>query len=207
MARPFVLLPALVLIWISPCLQLSEAATETNLPSRFTVSSRWIRDFGALTPGMLDQLRTELWMQVATASRTNTALLLLSPREVISARKKYPDIPALAGMKMLRIQHLTLGTAPEFVEVGMNYALFYEGVARGSWDVVLRWRLKRADDALEKLTRQTLARKIYLDEFEKEWVKDSRIEDRRSVEYGISGAEKSRMESYLDEAEKRFDKP
>jgi len=207
MARPFVLLSSLVLIWIAPCLQLSEAATVTNLPSRFTVSSRWIRDFGALTPGMLDQLRAELWMQVSTASQTNTALLLLSPREVISVRKKYPDISALAGMKMLRIQHLTLGAAPEFVDVGMNYVLFFEGVARGSWDVVLRRRLKRADAALETLTRQTLARKIYLDEFEKEWVKDSRTEDGTSLEYGIPGVEKSRMESYLDEAEKRFDKP
>jgi hypothetical protein len=108
---------------------------------------------------------------------------------------------------MATIQQLTLGTAPEFVEVGRLYVLFYEGVVRGAWEWVLGRRLKRADEAMKTLTRQTLARKIYVDEFE------ANLEGARNQSAGlgeetmIPGLEKSRMESYVDKAEIRFDKP
>jgi len=185
----------------------SLAATFTNASGHGVVSSGLVREFGAVTPEMIDQLRTELWLRVPTAQQENAAMLLLSPLEVISARKQRPNIAILAGIKMARIQRLTLGTAPEFVEVGRNYALFYEGVVRGVWGVVLKQRLRRADDALKKLTRQTLARKIYLDEFEKELGKNQESVLGRGGESRIPGLEKSRIESYLDDAEKRFDKP
>ena len=171
------------------------------------MSTGVIRDFGAVSLEMMDQLRAELWLQVPASRQEDAALLPLSPAEVISARGQYPDIPALAGNKMATIQRLTLGTAPEFVEVGRKYVLFYEGVARGAWGMVLRQRLRRADEALKQLARQTLARKTYLDEFEGNMSKNRENGREAAMEEPIPGLEKSRIETYIDEAEKRFDKP
>ena len=187
--------------------QNSFAVAGTNSPDGAFVVNGVIREFGVITPEMIDQLRAELWMQVPTARQENASLLTLSPWELISARSQYPDIVTLAGVKMARIQRLTLGTAPEFVAVGRNYVMFYEGIVRGVWDMVLKRRLRLADDALKRLTKQTRARIIYLDEFEKELNKNEKHAARQSVEKGTTGLEKSRIESYLDDAEKRFDKP
>jgi len=202
--RYLLFLPAFLMLCWPP---LSSALTVTNSSDPVVLTTRRIRDFGAVTPDMIDQLRAELWLQVPVSQKDGVAMSLLSPQEVISARKKNPDIPALAGMKMVQIQRLTLGAAPELIAVVRDYVDFYEGVARGGWDLVLRHRLKRAEAALEKLTRQTLACKIYLDEFEKQLAKESPATDRPDLEHGIPGLEKSRIESYLDGAEKRFDKP
>ena len=185
------------------------AAAVTNSSGRLVMSTGVIRNFGEVSLEMMDQLRAELWLQVAASRQKDedAALLLLSPAEVISARGQYPDIPVLAGNKMAAIQRLTLGTAPEFVEVGGKYVLFYEGVARGAWGVVLRQRLKRADETLKQLARQTLARKTYLDEFEQSIGKDLASGLLSAGGDLIPGLEKSRMETYIDEAEKRFSKP
>lgn len=153
-------------LFIGLCFRYSSAATMTNASMNFVVADGVMHELGTVTLEMIDHLRAELWLQVPATQPDDTAVLMLSPLEVLAARGQHPAIVALAGQKMARIQRLTLGTAPEFVEVGKKYVLFYEGVARGTWGVILKLRLKRADDALKKLARLTLARKAYLDEAE-----------------------------------------
>jgi hypothetical protein len=185
----------------------SREAAATNLTGRLVFANDRVREFGDITPEMIEALRTEVWLEVNASRPEGAEWHLLSPLEVISARHQVPGISSLAGNKMATIQQLTLGTAPEFVEVGRLYVLVYEGVVRGAWEWVLGRRLKRADEAMKTLTRQTLARKIYVDEFE------ANLEGARNQSAGlgeetmIPGLEKSRMESYVDKAEIRFDKP
>ena len=183
------------------------AASPANPSGRLTGSSGWVREFGIVTPDMIEQLRAELWLHVSASPQEGGQTRLLSPREVISSRRNYPGLSTLAGNKMAGIQRLTMGTAPEFVAVGWNYVLFYEGVARGSWGPVLRWRLRKADDSLKKLARQTLARKVYLDVFERELDGNQEPLAGPFGAQAIPGLEKSRMELYLDGAEKRFNSP
>lgn len=161
---------------------------------------RVVHEFGAVTPAMIDQLKAEVRLDVSPTREEGDIPLSLSPWEVISMRREYPEMAALAGNKMTLIQRLTIGAAPEFVAAGRMFALFYEGVARNSWSFVLRWRLRRAEAALWALTRQTKARQAYLDDFE--W----RMRGAPASGPFPAWLESSRLESYLDEAEKRFDK-
>lgn len=183
------------------------AAAGTNASGRLVVAGDWVREFGEVTPEMIERLRAELWLEVSPLRPDGAERRLLSPQEVIAARRKYPEITTLAGNKMAGIQRVTLGTAPEFVEAGLKYVLFYEGVAHGAWSPVLNRRLRQADDAMKKLTRQTLSRKIYIDEFEKTLTGDRNQPAGLVEEIAIPGLEKSRIESYLDEAEKKFKQP
>ncbi|MEI6167684.1 MAG: hypothetical protein WCS52_10855 [bacterium] len=183
------------------------AVAGTNATVRLVFAGDWVREFGEVTPEMIETLRAELWLQVSPSRPDGAERLLLSPQEVIVARRKYPEITTLAGNKMVGIQRLTLGTAPEFVEVGRNYVLFYEGVAHGAWGLVLSRRLRQAEAAMKKLTRQTLSRKVYIDEYEKTMTGERDQPAGLVEEKAIPGLEKSRIESYLDEAEKRFDTP
>ncbi len=110
-------------------------------------------------------------------------------------------IPHLSGSSLEKIQWirtLTLGKAPELVEVGELYCRYFEAVSRGAWKVTQRRRLARAEVALGKLETLTQAREAYVDDFESL--------PRRGGDPAASGLEKSAMESYLDEAEKRLDK-
>jgi hypothetical protein len=184
------------------------AAPAPHASRRTLASSDIVRDFGAVTLEMIDRLRGEIWLQIPASPQKNAAMLEMSPLEIISARKQHPEISAMAVIKMNRIQRLTLGTAPEFVEVGRKYVLFYEGVVRGAWGVVLKQRLRRADKAFKELARQTLERKVYLDEYEQTLVRDDRLNRTETVGNElIPGLEKCRIESYIDQADKKFGKP
>ncbi|MEI8139535.1 MAG: hypothetical protein WCI03_06680 [bacterium] len=184
------------------------AAPVSHAFGRTVLSSDLVREFGAVTLEMIDRLRGEIWLQIPASPQDNAEMLEVSPLEIISMRKKHPEISTLAVVKMGRIQRLTLGTAPEFVEVGRKYVLFYEGVVRGAWGVVLKQRLRRAEEALKELARQTLERKVYLDEYEQTMGKDDRLNSTESVGNDlIPGLEKCRIESYIDEADKKFGKP
>lgn len=185
----------------------SQEAMELRWRDWLHQQTRLVQEFGVITLEMIEQLRTELWLQVPTVIQGEMALQALSPAEVISERNRHPDIAKLAAVKMASIQRLTLAAAPEFVEVGRNYVAFYEGVARGTWEMVLRRRLKLAEESLRKLAEQTKARREYLDEFESNRGAEWQTREGMAAESTIPGLEKSRMESYLDEAEKRFDKP
>lgn len=162
---------------------------------------RVVHEFGTVTLAMIEQLKAGVWLEVSLPREEGDVHFSLSPREVIALRRQYPEVSTLAGSKMALIQGLTLGAAPEFVEVGRMFALFYEGVARDSWSIVLEWRLERAEKALQALVRQTKARNSYLDDFER------RMKGAPATGNALPWLEKTRMESYLDEAEKRFDKP
>lgn len=179
---------------------------EADWLSWLSQQQRLIQEFGTVSLEMIDQLRAETWLQIPTPRGESVAVRGLSPAEVISMRKQPLDITALASRKIAKIQRMTLGAAPEFVEVGEKYVLFYEGIVQGAWGMTLRWRLSRAETALEKLARQTLQRKVYLDDFEKN-LKNNTVNGIDSFqEEGKPEFEKSSMESYLDGAEKRFDK-
>ncbi len=167
---------------------------------------RLIQEFGRVTSEMIVRLRAEVWLQVPLSRQAGSISSGLSPWEVITARKQNPDISLLAAHKMDAIQRLTLGTAPEFVEAGLNYVLFYEGVARGTWGWRLKWQLSRADDALKKLAKEILDRKVYLDAFEEGIGKVQSGTTGSAGANLMPGLEKSAVESYLDWAEERFDK-
>lgn len=162
---------------------------------------RVVDEFGTITPAMIDQLKAEVWLDVSLVREEGDIPLSLSPRDVVAMRRHYPEIAASAGRKMALIQQLTLGSAPEFMEVGRLFALFYEGVAQNSLSIVLRWRLRRAELAIQALARQTRARRAYVDDFERQ------MRGTGNSEGVLALPEKSRLDSYLDEAEKRFDKP
>ena len=184
------------------------AETVSNAVQDSMVSLRVISEFGAVSLEMIEQLRQELWMVVPVRKQEGDEVLLLSPAEVIAERRKYPEMAVLAGNKMCSIQRLTLGAAPELIAVGDRYVDFFEGVVQGAWTVTLTQRLRRADAALKKLARQTLARKIYLDEFEKR-SGESQLDGTAAGDGmgGIPGLEKSRIDLYLDWAEKEFVTP
>ncbi|MEI6563923.1 MAG: hypothetical protein WCO42_06425 [bacterium] len=164
-----------------------------------------VQELGALTPDLIEQLRAEVWLQVPVPRpmRHDPISISLSPSEVISKRKQYPAVPMLASAKMMRIQALLAGKAPELVEVGRLYVLFYEGVARGAWSLGLEFRLKRADDALASLAKITRAREAYVNAFEKGFVADYQSPGALPPGEAIPEFEKSRMEAYVDEAEKQ----
>jgi len=162
---------------------------------------RVIQEFGALSSAMISQLKG---MLPFTGPGIPEAVLF--PEEAIGARNKIPVIVPLAQKRIHQIRALTLGKAPELVEVGERYCSFYGGLVRGSWGMVLRWRLARADASLDRLESLTRAREAYLDEFEAEWARIQSAEDSDAWRGDGMGLEKSRMESYLDEAEKRLDK-
>jgi hypothetical protein len=112
--------------------------------------------------------------------------------------KGIPHLPGSSLEKIQWIRTLTMGKAPELVEVGELYCRYFEAVSRGAWKVTQRRRLARAEVALEKLETLTRARESYVDDFESL--------PRSGGDPAASGLEKSAMESYLDEAEKRLDK-
>ena len=163
---------------------------------------RLIQEFGGLSSGMIAQLRRGLSVEVPVAvagSRTPQAILL-RPEGVLARRREFPATPVAAMGEIERIRVLTLGKAPELVEAGERYVRFYEGVACGAWDMTLKWRLAKANAALARLEQLTRAREAYLDEAEET---PSAVAEAPL----LPELEKSRLESYLDEAEKRFHKP
>jgi len=176
-----------------------------------------IQDFGELSLSLIDQLKTGVKLELPSPGRgqeeTGQTGRRLPPGEVIAAYKKQPGVVGMqAAMKMQGIHLLTLGKAPELMEAGERYAWFYEAVARGRWTWTLRWRLHRAETFLQRLESLTLARTAWLDEVEKGqgaeggWQRAEGGGERGEDATVIPELEKSRIESYLDEVEKRFHK-
>ena len=162
--------------------------------------ARAIQEFGGLSVDMIGQLREALVLTDAT--------LRLQPGEVIAGRAKSPArVSLLASQKVEQIRVLEMGKAPELVEAGERFCRFYQGVAQGSRTFVLKWRLSRAEANLDHLERLTRERTAYLDAIEKERTIRNQQPDPAGPEAAVPGLEKSRIESYLDEAEKRFHKP
>lgn len=117
---------------------------------------------------------------------------------LIHELKTIPLLDAAPTEKIQRIRALILGKAPELVEAGELYCRYYEAVDRGAWQLTQRRRLARAVATLDRLEILTRDREEYVDSFE------SLV--RRGGGAAPCVLDKSDMESYLDEAEKRFDK-
>ncbi len=164
---------------------------------------RAIQDFGGLSLDLIDQVKAELPMEFNTPEP-----VCVQPREVIAARRKWPVAVANgAALKIERLQVVTMGKAPELVAIANLYGRFYEGVVYGTWTPILKWRLSRAESALEQLETLTRSREAYLDEVERD-MSEKRLEQKPGASDGlVPELEKSAIESYIDEAEKRYHKP
>lgn len=165
---------------------------------------RVIQDFGTLSSGGLDQLRrmTEIGSAELTSPLEDGREAPLTPRDLI-ARRKALSVRLAAKERAQQVQALTVGKAPELVEVGAAYARFFEGLSRKESTLRLKWRLYRADRAWDSLQRLTLAREAYLDQVERETATPLNTEIR-----GVAPVlEKGPLETYVDEVEKRQSRP
>jgi len=167
---------------------------------------RLIQDLGALTTVLVEQLRQSA---ETPASELREVPGLdqgdrLTPRQLIAIRKQ-PSVRLASEVRAQQVQALTVGRASELAAVGRSYALFFEGVAGGSWSMTLRRRLGRAERDWERLASRTRAQEAYLDDVEQELGRpagggemDGKLEPL---------LDKSRIEAYLDQAERRFGQP
>ncbi len=162
-----------------------------------------IQEFGGLSLALIDQVKAELPMEFNTPEP-----VCLQPREIMEARKKWPVAVANgAALKMERLQMVTMGKAPELGAIANLYGRFYEGVVSGAWTPILKWRLSRAESALKQLEALTRSREAYLDEVERDMDGKRRDQNPRPGEGLVPELEKSKIESYIDDAEKRYQKP
>ena len=164
-----------------------------------------IQDFGELSSALLDQLKAEVDLDMPLGAGVLAGVTRrLAPADVIAERERLPRIALAAAEKIHGIRRLTLGKAPEFVEIGEAYGSFYSAVARGAWTVTLRMRLARAEAAFDRLDKLTRAREAYLDEVEREAVAGEGRDNAAGVIPAEPVLEKSRIQAYLDDAEVRF---
>ena len=167
------------------------------------LQGRAIQEFGGLSMALIDQVKAELPLELKTPEP-----VCIQPRDIIAARKKWPGAVANAAVaKMERLQVITIGKAPELGALTTLYSRFYEGVASGTWAPILTWRLSRAEAALKQLESLTRSREAYLDERDQGVTGKRRDSASSSGEGLVPELEKSRIESYIDEAEKRYHKP
>jgi hypothetical protein len=168
---------------------------------------RVVQEFGALSSALIEQLRAELDLVLpaaAGAAPAGAEPRRLAPSDVQALRNRSVFVRLLASEKVQRIRAVTLGKAPELVEAGEAYAGFYEGIAGGIWSVRTRFRLRRADAALQRLAALTRAREAYLDAVEREQAGTDAIVGDPDGEILEPLLEKGPIEVYLDDAEKRF---
>lgn len=187
-------------------------AMETRWRAWRQRQERAIQEFGALSQALIERLRNELSLEIKPSPPPGKAgapvTIRIKPGEILESRKKWPaDVALAAAGKIEQLRVVTLGKAPELGEVAERYCRFYQGVAGASWPVVLRWRLYLAESSLERLESLTRAREAYLDDVERE--RSGKRPNQALLPDGdlVPELEKSRIESYLDEAEKRFHKP
>ncbi len=186
----------------------SLAAMEQEWRDWLIRQSRAIQEFGALSTVLMEQLKAELVLVFPAepeAGQRNRPLRRLNPAQVVGEKERSTALRLAAAEKIQKIRAVTIGKAPELVEVGEAYCLFFESVSRDAWNPLVRRRLARAEEAFYKLAKVTRAREALLDEIEREQVEDL------SYEGGSDSAEpnleKSRIDVYLDDVEKRFTKP
>jgi len=163
--------------------------------------SNVIQSFGELSSVLIERLASELPL-IVPSDKVGDLPMRLSPREAIGKR----DLQAVSVAAMEKAQSLralTLGKAKELVEVGGLYACFYESLSKGSMVMVLKYRLGKAEKALEKLADLTRKREAYMDVVERE-------QRRRTPEWRETSSprepvlDKGRIERYLDGAEQKF---
>jgi len=161
--------------------------------------SRLVQEFGALSSAALEELQAETVIDVRAAGLEPAGLDRSSyrPRELIAAAGESAALRILAADKAQKIRTVAIGKAPEISEVGDLYGKFFEAAANRSWRSTLRFKLARAEGAFDRLMDLTRSREAYLDA----------IENERGAEAGDREEpvlEKSRVESYVDEAERRW---
>ncbi len=162
---------------------------------------RMVQDLGAVSSVLVEQLRCAADVPAAELSDIvrEGQPEVLTPRDLIRLRRNW-SVRLAAELRAQQVQALTIGKAPELVTVGRGYADFFHGLARGASGLRLRWLLARAERQLQSLAEQTSAREAYLDTIERNVARAGRPASGR----GVSALEKSRIEAYVDEAEKRF---
>ena len=170
---------------------------------------RTIQEFGALSSLLLEQLRSGLAIELPVTGPSaagSPRSRRLTPTDVQAERRPSAALRLAAGVKVQSIRALTLGKASELVEVGEAYCRFYDGVAGGSWRLVTRHRLAKADAAFERLATLTRGREAYLDEVEREMAQTGDRPTPPGPYLDEPVLEKGRIEAYLDDAEVRFGK-
>jgi hypothetical protein len=195
--------------WVAArvCRAGSVAALERDWNDWLQRQSRVIQEFGALTTVLVEQLKAELDLVfvVAPSAGGDGSSRRLTPAQVAAEKNPSISLRLAASEKSHRIRAVTLGQAPELIDVGEAYCRFFEAVSRDAWAPVVRFRQSRADAAFARLARQTRAQEAYLDEVERE-LRGGRDAGDGSFAGNIEPVlEKSRIDAYLDEAEKRFD--
>lgn len=178
-----------------------ELPLEIKVPRRSPLVDADLRAASELDKGATS---TDRARRSRSTSEDPFETIRLEPAQVTEARKTWPEVVArAASRKMEGLGLSVMGKAPELVEVATSYGAFYEAVARGSWPMVQRWRLNRADKALQALERLTREREAYLDEVE--WEAAGKGLPGGSEAGAVLGAEleKSRMESYIDDVERK----
>ncbi len=164
---------------------------------------RMIQDLGAVSTALIDQLKRAC---DTPASELRGVRGLdpsdrLTPRQLIALRRE-PPVQLVAELRAQQVQALTIGRAPELAAVGERYALFFEGLSDGATYVTLRWRLGRAERAWGRLAALTREREAYVDAVEQESAPAGRTAGPAGLPEPL--LEKSRIEAYLDDAERRF---
>ena len=187
----------------------SVAALERAWREWLVRQGRTVQDLGALSSALLERLRSELDIELPVAGQPATGARRwrrLTPADVQAERRPSAFLRLAAGEKVQAIRVLTLGKASELVEVGEAYCRFYEGVARGSWRLVTKYRLAKAEAAFEQLAALTRGREAYLDEVEREMAggDEQQVLPRQGLDEPV--LEKDPIEAYLDDAENRFGK-
>jgi hypothetical protein len=171
--------------------------------------SRWLKrqervvqDMGSVSSVTLNQLRE--MVEVSTSELGDTMPdefnVRLTPRDLV-ARRSSPAVRLIAEERMQQVQALTIGKAPELVQAGQAYALFFESLVRGARAWTLRRRLRDAEEVLATLSDLTRAREAYVDAFEREAALTS---GNRLPMSSAPALDKDPLEAYVDEVEQRF---
>lgn len=163
---------------------------------------RVVQDLGSVSSVILSQLREMVEVPSAELGESTQADLpgRLSPRDLVAMRRS-ASVRLVAEERMQQVQALTIGKAPELVQVGQAYALFFEGLVRGASAWKLRRRLRHAEGALTALSDLTRARESYMDAFEREPGGPGRSTAEGSLPPAL---DKSELEVYVDAVERRF---
>jgi hypothetical protein len=181
----------------------SAGALEQEWRDWLSRQARAVQEFGALSTVLVEQLNAELDLVFPAepeAGQEGRPLRRMTPAQVAAAKEHSVSLRLAASEKVQKIRAVTLGKAPELVEAGEAYCRFFELVTRGAWSPLVRRQFSRADGAYQRLARLTRARESYLDDIEREQGPEGLVLD------GVAEPvlEKSRIDAYLDDVEKRF---
>jgi hypothetical protein len=185
----------------------SPAAMELEWQEWLTRQSRAIQEFGQLSTGLMEQVKSELDLVYTAApapGQVRASTQRLTPGQVAEEKNRSVPLRLAAAEKVQKIRALTLGKAPELVEVGEAYCRFFDAISEDAWTLTVNRRLSQAETAFDRLASLTRAREAYLDEIEREMGESSAVEDGSTAGSDEPVLEKSRIDTYLDDAEKRF---